>query len=637
VPQFTLPIQSADQMGANTGSSPASRGLWNRAGFVPALTILAAGVVIAFLYFARDVIIPITLGTLLSFLLAPAVRWLRRLRMGRVPAVMLTVLAAFLVIFGFAAVVVHETATLAQELPQYRYNLEAKVRSLPGSIPGNGVFHRLVGMFSELRNELTRSETQSSNPANQNPVLGAPSGEPAKPVPVEIRQPQLQPLQLVEGIIEPLLQPLATAGLVIVFAIMILLEREDLRDRLLRLAGRDLHRTTVAMDDAAQRISRYLLRQLVVNACCGVPIGFGLAVIGIPNAALWGILAALLRFIPYLGIVIAACFPVALAIAVDPGWSLLAWVVLLFVGIELVVSNLLEPRVYGASTGLSSVALIAAATFWTWLWGPIGLLLSTPITVCLVVLGRHVPQLEFLDVMLGTDPVLAPSETFYQRLLANDPEEAAEQAQELIRERSVAEFFDTVVIPALDRAQADSDRGVLSAERRMMVRDGIQTILEDLSDDVAADAGAEQATAPEIQTREIVCVAGRNELDEAAALLLVYLLRSEHYARVAEALPADALVSDGPNQALIRHAGLVCLSLISTSSPARARYLERRLRRRAPRAKVLVGFWGLAESELAAAATTMARQDTFVVGSLRDGMTRIESDFARARVTAQIS
>ncbi len=497
------------------------------------------------------------------------------------------------------------------------------------------MFHRLNDMFRDLRNELTRSETQSSAPANRRSLLGASSGEPAKPVPVEIRQPELQPLQLVESIIGPLLQPLATAGLVIVFAIMILLEREDLRDRLLRLAGRDLHRTTIAMDDAAQRISRYLLRQLVVNACCGLPIGLGLAVIGIPNAALWGILAALLRFIPYLGIVIAACFPIALAIAVDPGWTLLAWVVLLFVGIELVVSNLLEPWVYGASTGLSSVALIAAATFWTWLWGPIGLLLSTPMTVCLVVLGRHVPQLQFLDVMLGNDPVLAPSESFYQRLLANDPEEATEQAREFIRERSLAEFFDTVAIPALDRAQADSDRGVLSAERRTMIKEGIRAMLEDLSDDAVGDAGAEGSAQAEIEAPGIVCVAGRNELDEAAASLLVHLLRSEHYAGVAEALPPDALASDSPDQPLFRRAGLVCLSLISTSSPARARYLERRLRRRAPRAKVLVGFWGLAESELAAAATTMARQDTFIVTSFRDAMTSIASGLVAEKVPAQ--
>lgn len=635
MPQFTLPTQGGEESAANSGSSR-SRGLDSTSGLVPVLAILAVGVVVAFLYFARDVIIPITLGTLLSFLLAPAVRWLRRSRLGRVPAVMLTVLAAFLVIFGFTAVVVRETTTLAQELPEYRYNLETKIRALPGAMPGNGVFHRLAGMFLDLRKELTRSETQVTTQANQKSPLGASSAEPAKPVPVEIRQPELQPLQLVGSIIEPLLQPLTTAGLVIVFAILILLEREDLRDRLLRLAGRDLHRTTVAMDDAAQRISRYLLRQLIVNGCVGVPIGFGLALIGIPNAALWGILTALLRFIPYLGIVIAACFPVALAVAVDPGWMLLVWVLLLFIGIELVVANLLEPWVYGASTGLSPVALIAAATFWTWLWGPIGLLLSTPMTVCLVVLGRHVPQLEFLDVMLGNKPVLAPSESLYQRLLANDPEEATEQAREFIKERPVAEFFDTVVIPALDQAQADSDRGVLSAERRMMIKNGIQAMLEDLSDDAGAEDGPEQTPLPGIVPQRIVCVAGRNELDEAVALLLVHLLRSEHHAGVAEALPADALASDRPIQPPFRQAGLACLSLISTRSPARARYLERRLRRRAPSATILVGFWGLAEGELAAAAATMARHDTLIVSSLRNAVASIAAgpvaEWAHAQV-----
>jgi predicted PurR-regulated permease PerM len=636
VPQSTLSTEGEGQRVGTTDRPQESRDLGKSRGLAPALIILAAGVVVAFLYFARDVIIPIVLGTLLSFLLAPAVRWLRRTRMGRVPAIMLTMLVAFLAIFGFAAIVVHETGTLAGQLPEYRYNLEAKVRSLPGAMPGKGVFHSLEGLFTDLRSELTRSQTQNSSPANRQSQPGAAPGEPEKPVPVEIRQPELQPLQLVQSIIEPLLQPLATAGLVVIFAIMILLEREDLRDRLLRLAGHDLHRTTVAMDDAAQRISRYLLRQLVVNACVGLPIGFGLALIGIPNAALWGILTALLRFIPYLGIIIAACFPVALAIAVDPGWMSLVWVLLLFVGIELIVSNLLEPWAYGASTGLSPVALIAAATFWTWLWGPIGLLLSTPMTVCLVVLGRHVPQLEFLDVMLGNKPVLEPNESLYQRLLANDPEEATEQAREFIKERPLAEFFDTVVVPALDRAQADSDRGVLSSERRTMIVDGIRAMLEDLADaGVAGDQGDEPAPR-RIEEPAIVCVAGRNELDEAAALLLVHLLRADRHPGLAEALPAHALTADARSQPLFRQAGLVCLSLISTGSPARARYLERRLRRRAPRAKILVGFWGLAESELQAAATAMPRHDTIVVSSLREAMASIASELIPSRTPVQV-
>ena len=592
------------------------------------LPILTAGVVVAFLYFARDVVVPVTLAVLLSFLLAPAVRGLRRLGMGRVAAVSFTVLVAFLAMLGFAAIVVQEASSLAEQIPEYRYNIEIKVHSLKEVARGGKVFQRIASMLRDLGNELKRAETQVSTPADRGSATGTSSVEPTKPVPVEIRQPELEPLQIAQSLIGPLLQPLAMAGLVIVFVIMILLERGDLRDRLLRLAGRrDLHRTTVAMDDAGQRVSRYLLRQLLVNGCCGLPIGLGLVVIGIPNAALWGIFATLLRFIPYLGIVIAACFPLALAVAVDPGWMLLVWVCLLYFGVELVVAYLLEPWVYAASTGLSPVALITAATFWTWLWGPIGLLLSTPLTVCLVVLGRHVPQLVFLEVLLGDTPVLAPDETLYQRLLANDPEEAAEQAEEFVKERPLAEFFDEVVIPALLRAQADSDDDVLSAERRMTIKEGIRAMLEGLADDVADRA----ARAENEGTPEIICVAGRNELDEAAALLLVDLLRSERTVGTAEPLISEALASDHPCERLFERARLVCLSLVSTTSPARARYLVRRLRRRAPRAKILIGFWGLAPGELSATvAPVVAGSDTIVATSLRDAVTSFKSNLSPA-------
>ena len=597
------------------------------------LTVLTIGLVVAFLYFARDVVIPITLAILLSFLLAPAVRWLRRWHLGRVPAVTLTVLIAFLALLGFAAIIVQEVSSLAQQLPEYRSNLETKIRSLPELVPGGGVFGRLTSMVQELGRELKQTQTQNSMPTSDRPAIGGSPPESTKPVPVEIQRPQFEPLQIVQGIVGPLLPPLALAGLVIVFVIMILLEREDLRDRLLRLAGRDLHRTTVAMDDAARRISRYLSRQLVVNACCGVPIGFGLAIIGIPNAVLWGIFAALLRFLPYLGIVIAAVFPIALALAVDPGWILLVWVILLFAGTEFVVANLLEPWVYAASTGLSSVALIAAATFWTWLWGPIGLLLSTPLTVCLAVLGRHVPQLEFLEVMLSNEPVLAPDATFYQRLLANDPYEATEQAEEFLRERSPAEFFDTVAIPALIRAQVDSDDGTLSPERRLTIKDGIEAMLEDLSDDAAADTTCEQSSRPAVSSPGIVCVAGRNELDEAAASLLVHLLRSEPTLRVVEALPAEALTSDRYRSAL-EDATVICLSLVSTHSPARARYLARRLSRRAPRARILIGLWQLDTDDPTATAATIARPNIAVATSLYDAVTKLQSDLAIERASA---
>jgi predicted PurR-regulated permease PerM len=592
------------------------------------LPILTAGVVVAFLYFARDIVVPTTLAVLLSFLLAPAVRGLRRLGMGRVAAVSFTVLVAFLAMLGFAAIVVQEASSLAEQIPEYRYNIEGKVRSLKEVSLGGQVFHRIASMFRDLGKELKQAETQAPTSPDRGSAIGTSSVEPTKPVPVEIRQPELQPLQIAQSLIGPLLQPLAMAGLVIVFVIMILLERGNLRDRLLRLAGRrDLHRTTVAMDDAAQRVSRYLLRQLVVNSCCGLPVGLGLVVIGIPNAALWGIFATLLRFIPYLGIVIAACFPLALAVAVDPGWMLLVWVCLLYLGVELVVAYLLEPWVYAASTGLSPVALITAATFWTWLWGPIGLLLSTPLTVCLVVTGRHVPQLVFFEVLLGNTPVLAPDETLYQRLLANDPEEATEQAEEFVKERPLVEFFDEVAIPALLRAQADSDDGVLSAERRMTIKEGIRAMLDGLADDVADGAPTpDDAARPAIEgTPDIVCVAGRNELDEAAAALLVHLLRSEHSVRIGEALPAEALAPDNPGERPFERPMLICLSLISTTSPARARYLVRRLRRRVPGARVLVGSWGLASADLTATVAAIAGPDTIVATSLRDAVTSLKS------------
>jgi len=602
------------------------------------MAVLVTATVIAILYFAREVFVPITLAILLSFLLAPAVRWLRRLRVGRVTAVGFTAMLAFMAIAGFAAVVVGEISSLAQQLPEYRYNLQTKIRSLPGMVPGGGVYRRATEMFRELSTELSRVGTQGAAESPRS-ATGAPEPQPVKPMPVQVVEAEPGPLQIVESIIGPLLQPMAAGGLVIVFVIMILLEREDLRDRLLRLAGRrDLHRTTEAMNDAAQRISRYLLSQLVVNISCGLPIGIGLTLIGIPNAALWGILVVLLRFIPYLGIVIAAAFPLALAIAVDPGWMLLVWTALLIVCIELVVANLVEPLVYGGTTGLSPVALIAAATFWTWLWGPIGLLLSTPMTVCLVVLGRHVPQLQFLNVMLGNEPVLTPVETFYQRVLANDPEEATEQAEEFAKNSLLSEFFDEVAIPALARAQADSDRGALSFEDRATFASAIECMVENLLEDEDAAAAPEHAAGPRPEGFSgIVCVAGRNELDQAAALLLVNVLRLERRIDIGAPLSADALSADTAYFPFFKDASVVCLSLISTSSPARARFLVRRIRRRAPRARILVGFWGSRTREAVSEEMARAISVQAVAFSLRDAVTTIDALLTIERAPASVA
>ncbi len=290
-------------------------------------------------------------------------------------------------------------------------------------------------------------------------------------------------MQIISTVIGPLISPLATAGIVIVFVIFMLLKREDLRDRLIRLTGsRGLPRTTQALEDAAQRVGRYLLMQLVVNTAYAVPIGVGLWLIGIPNPILWGLLCALMRFVPYIGPIVAAFFPLALSIAIDPGWTTLLLTGALFIVVELIINYSLEPWLYGSSTGLSPIAIITAAVFWTWLWGPIGLLLSTPLTVCLVVLGRHVPQLAFLDVMLGDAPALSPPELLYRRLLAGDPHEATERAEDYLRTHSLAAFYDDVAVPALGLAEADRAEFHLTEEQRVRVGDSAFVLIDNLAE-----------------------------------------------------------------------------------------------------------------------------------------------------------
>ncbi|HEY3910655.1 MAG TPA: AI-2E family transporter [Stellaceae bacterium] len=614
-----LPARESGQISGRTGALPS--------GVAGTLIFLTLGLVVAALYFAREVLVPFALAVLLSFLLAPAVRWPRHLRAGRVGAVAITVVVSFQIIFAFGLVVGKEMSLLGPELPRYERNIETKLRSLPQAIP----LDRVAAALHQVTLALKRSEKPSPAPAVSSPGAGQPNAEPASPLPVVVQQPEPTPLEIAETVIGPLLQPLATAGLVVVLVIFMLLEREELRDRLLKLVGSgDLHRTTEAMDEAAHRVSRYLLSQLAINAVEGMLIGTGLAVIGIPNAALWGILAMLLRFIPYLGIVIAACFPLALAIAVAPGWSLLVWTALLFVATELIVANLVEPRLYAGSTGLSSVAVIIAAVFWTWLWGPIGLLLSTPLTACLLVLGRHVPQLRFFDVMLGSEPVLTPDEMLYQRLLADDPEEATEQAEEFINDKSLGEFADEVAIPMLARAQADSDSGLLPAERRTIVKKGFANLLENLFEDSAIDpdAAADSGESGSPDRGFVACVSGRNELDEAAAMLLASLLRAR--GRAADVFAADSPAALGNSRVSLRDAAIVCLSLISTSSPARARHIVRRLRRRAPRAPILAGFWGVGAAGAAPSDELAVSAADAVATTLGEAIAEVEKRGAAA-------
>ena len=572
------------------------RALWS-AQAMPAFVVGA--IVIAGLYFARPVLVPVALALLLSLLLSPAVFWLQHHGLRREPAVLATVLLAVVVIAGLFVAVGEQAVNLVQNLPQYESNISAKIHSLKG-VPGSGLFERTSRVFHDLSDEFTSSRSPTSA---------------ATPLPVEIHASEPMSLQVLRDIIGPLVSPVASSGLVLILLIMFMLKREDLRNRVLRLAGaRDLHRTTSAMNEAAERVSRYLLTQLAVGVCFGVPIGIGLWIIGIPNAPLWAIVGIALRFVPYLGGPLTGVFPVALAIAVSPGWGTLAWTVLLFIGVEIVIGNGVEPWLYGRTTGLSPVAVIGAAVFWTWLWGLVGLLLAIPLTVCLVVLGRHVPNLQFLDILLGNQPVLSPEESLYQRLLAHDPEEAAEQAEAFAREKSIEAFFDEVALPALVMAQRDADRGVLPQHRAAVLAEGFAAVLDNLAE------GGWMEDEPAPQGPTIVCIAGRSELDLAASWILRHLLRLRGHAAIV--FSPDSLSAFNMNRLPLDGAGVVCLSMLGGATNSRARYLVRRLRRRVRHATIILGYWGATDAGFVTgevlAATAADKVATDLAGAIRD-------------------
>jgi predicted PurR-regulated permease PerM len=602
---------------------------------VPALAALV--VVVAALYFGRDVFVPLALAGLLSFALAPLIGKLRHWGMPRTSSVLSVVLVAFLGIFIFGFVVAGQVSQLGASLPRYEYNVREKIGALQSGVPGGGLIDRAAQALRDLRQDIEEA-TEAPAEEKENSPLEPEATEPA-PIPVQIRQPDPAPLQMLQTIVGPLIQPLATTGIVIVFVVFMLLKREDLRDRFIRLVGsRDLHRTTQALGDAAERVGRYLLMQLVVNIAYGVPVGIGLWLIGIPNPLLWGMLAIVLRFVPFLGPIIAAAFPLALSIAVDPGWSMLLWTAALFIVLELISGNVLEPWLYGASTGLSSIAILAAAIFWTWLWGPVGLLLSTPLTVCLVVLGRHVPQFEFLNVLLGSEPALEPAESLYQRLLAGDSDEATERAEEYLKSHSILDYYEAVAIPALSMFEQDRSRGVLTDERRALVAAAALTLVDNLSEheDVheegAADDPVDQKLLSERalpvaiepgsnwQDRPILCAGGRGNLDDVAAAILAQLLeRCGIGARVAS---FEAVATATYANLDLGGVQMVCLSYLNPDSIAHARYAIRRLRRRTE-VPIAVGFWSMDPKDPRCPDLVTATRSEMAATSLGDALAEI--------------
>jgi len=580
-------------------------------------TVLLGVIVVTALYFAREVLVPIALAVLMSFVLAPLVRLLQGLYVPRIAAVIVSVLVAFALVFSLAAMMVSQVNQLASDLPGYQSTLQSKIQSVRGVAGGTGTLERASEVLKSLGKELDRPNSGAAMPSGNRPVANA-------PIPVEVRQPDPGALQTVVALITPLIHPLTTTGVVVIFVIFILLQRQDLRNRLIRLAGaQDLQRTTAAIDDAGQRLSRLFLTQLALNAAFGLVIGIGLWFIGVPSAPLWGMLAMILRFVPYIGAVIAAIFPLILAAAVDPGWTMVFWTAALFLTVEPIAGHAIEPLLYGHSTGLSPVAVITSATFWTWLWGPIGLILATPLTICLVVLGRHVDRLKFLDVMFGDRPPLSPPELVYQRMLAGDPMEAAEQAQEYLKDKPLIAYYENVLVEGLKLAQADARSGLLTEERMQRVRDAVAEIVDDLSthedkheqpspmlnpEDLNAlsqidqTEGARNQKLPELllgqwrAAKPVLCVPGLSVLDEAAALMMAQLVeRAGIGARVES---ADALSMSRIFSLDTKDVALVCLCYIENVTSAKINYAIRRLRRKAPQAIILVASVGGADSLL---------------------------------------
>jgi predicted PurR-regulated permease PerM len=575
--------------------------------------LLFAFIIVASLYMARAILMPFALAILLSFMLSPLVRRLQLWHVPRSLAVTSVVLVAFAGIFTLGGVMVSQVNQLAADLPSYQTTLREKIHLLRGAAGGAGTLERASEVLQDLSSELNRPERASPSTV---PAPGAAAPQP-KPIPVQVQEPNEGALRTVVALIAPLIDPLITTGLVIIFVIFILVQRQDLRNRLVRLAGsNDLQRTTAALNDAGRRLSRLFLTQLALNAGFGLVIGIGWWIVGVPSAPLWGILAMILRFMPYVGTWLSAVFPLLLAAAVGPDWSMFIWAAAIFLVVDIIIGQFVEPLVQGHSTGLSPVAVIASATFWTWLWGPIGLVLATPMTLCLVVLGRHVERLKFLDVMFGDEPALTPPELAYQRLLAHDPVEAAEQARTYLRDKPLLDYYEEIFVPTLKLAEADAETGRLDDESLERIRDAAGELIDDLADhhdrpgqDTANEAGPEDAPLAQLSKVEtssalledalpeewrtgkpVLCIPGVGELDEALALALAQLVERRGIGARAE--EAEALSISRIFSLDTKDAKLICLCYIATVTPAQIRYSVRRLRRKAPDAHILISLMG---------------------------------------------
>ena len=563
---------------------------------------------IAVLYFAREIFIPLAFALILTFVLTPVVALLQKLRVGRTLAVLTTVLVSIAVAVGIGWVLINQLVDVANQLPLYRENIRAKMEAL--HTPGTGQLGQAARSVKEIVQEVTTpggAPASEPAPARRNQKTPVGPAAPASPVPVRMVEAPSNEWTELRDLGLPILAPLARTGIVIIFAVFMLLQREDLRNRLLRLAGlSQINLMTQALDDAASRVSRYLLLQFLVNAGFGALFGLGLYWIGVPNPALWGALAGILRIIPYVGTLVAATLPIALSLAVFDGWHKPLFVFLLVAGLELVVANFIEPWLYAAHVGISSLALLVTAVFWTVLWGPSGLILSTPLTVCVVVLGRYMPQFSFLHILLGDEPVLAIEAQVYQRLLAMDQGEARGIVDQFLKDRPLIELYDGVLIPALSMAEQDRHKGAIDAVREEFLFLSVNDMIAEFSE-YRPPVNSSEEQSPQLLPNvdyfngRVICLPAHDQADEITAAMLAQVLEQKGFAALSFSShwssPNELLtvIEASPND-------VVCISALPPYAFAPARAMCKKIRERFPKLKIIVGVWGFAGDPQAAKA-----------------------------------
>ncbi|HEX4783002.1 MAG TPA: AI-2E family transporter [Candidatus Sulfotelmatobacter sp.] len=584
---------------------------------------------IAALYFGRQIFIPLALALVLSFLLTPLVDVFEKARLGRAPAVLVVMALGFALTAGLAWEVAGQLLDITGHIRDYKANLEETIRSLHP--PKNGPIGQATATVRELNKELATAPAQQSHDANG-------TSRASRPVPVQVTA---QPTNLIEelrALLGPLAAPAETAAIVVIFTAFILIKREDLRNRLIRLGGEGrLTVVTQALDDASQRLSRYLLLQFLVNTGYGLIFGFGLYFMQIPHARLWGILAALFRLIPYIGTLIATAFPVAMALAVFPGWQHALMIFGLFVIVEATVANLIEPWLYGAHTGISSFAILVAAVFWSLLWGPVGLILSTPLTVCIMLLGRYVPRLEFLEVLLGDEPVLSPPELFYQRLLAMDQDEARHIAETQLKEKSLEGVYSSVLIPALRLAEEDRHMDAVGEPTNEFINQSTREIIDDLGDCVLARGSAKDNEPaddkekskqeesghpdPRLAQIRIICLPARDEADELVGMMFSQILRQAGYTATYLSI---GTVEDMLQQVSQGGFQIACVSALPPFAVGQARSLCKRLRARLPELTIMIGLWEFAGGVIKAQERVGSNCGHAVATSLSEALLQIQ-------------